>query len=164
MKERLELKTHKWAVILTTAWPMVIGLVIVMLMTLPFMPIGMSLQIGGILVFIVLLTLLFCVPMYLGAYLFLPATQYKGARIIARLGRNENEIAGVSAGEIIVKQNFIEKALHVCHVRQKGTMLYFRGVPEVAQVRDWIAANFPEKTAVMRSIEEKERKSRKKKK
>ena len=54
MKERLELKTHKWAVILTTAWPMVIGLVIVMLMTLPFMPFAMSLQIGGILVAIIL--------------------------------------------------------------------------------------------------------------
>lgn len=164
MKERLELKTHKGAVILTTAWPMVIGLVIVMLMTLPFMPFSMSLQIGGILVAIILLTLLCCVPMYLGTYLFLPATQVKGARIIARLGRNENEIAGASAGEIIVKQNFIEKALHVCHVRQKGTMYYFRGVPEVEKVKSWVAANFPEKTVVMRSIEAQGNKSRKKKK
>lgn len=164
MRERMELKTNKLAVTLTAAWPMVIALVLVIAATCWMLPIMMALQIAGLLLVIILLTLAFCVPMYLGTYVFLPATEYKGARLIARLGRNENEIAGVCASEIIVKQNFIEKAMKVCHIRQKGTVLYFRGVPEVEKVKAWIAANFPEKTVSMRNQEMKAAKGKKSKK
>ena len=166
MREKLERKTNKLAVLLTTAWPMVIALAIMVAGTLVILPWQMALQIGGIMLGIVLLTLAICVPMYLGTYLFLPPSEVKGARLLARLGRsgNETEVAGVSAGELLVKQNFIEKALKVCHIRQKGTAIYLRGVPEVERVKAWITANFPEKTATQRSIEMKNSKQKKKKK
>ena len=166
MREKMELKTNKLAVLLTTAWPMVIALAVMLAGSLVLLPWQMALQIGGIMLGIVLLTLAICVPMYLGTYLFLPPSEVKGARLLARLGRsgNETEVAGVSAGELLVKQNFIEKALKVCHIRQKGTAIYLRGVPEVERVKAWITANFPEKTATQRSIEMKNSKQKKKKK
>ncbi len=164
MHERMELKTHKLAVLLTAAWPMVLALLLLTATTLIFLPLPMALQVAGVMLAVILVTLAICMPMYLGTYLFLPATEYKGARIIARLGRNETEIAGVCAAEVLVKQNFIEKALHVCHIRQKGTALYLRGVPEPDKVKAWITANFPEKTAVMVNQEMKNRKGKKRKK
>ena len=163
MHERMELKTHKLAVVLTSAWPMVLALLIVMGGTLLILPAMMALQLAGIMLVIVLLTLTICVPMYLGTYIFQPPTEYKGARIIARLGRNENEIGNVCASEILVKQNFIEKMLKVCHLRQKGSVIYLRGVPEPEKVKAWIAANFPEKTVVMRNQEMLAKKGKKKK-
>ena len=163
MHEKMELRTNRLAVALTAAWPMVVALVLMTAATLLILPPLMALQIAALLAVVVMLTLVFCLPMYMGTYLFLPATEYKGARLIARLGRNENEIAGVRLSEIIVKQNFIEKWMKVCHIRQRGTALYFRGVPEPEKVRAWIAANFPEKTAVMRNQEQKAAKGKKKK-
>ena len=118
---------------------MALALLVVVVSVLLVLPFSLVWQLLAVLTAVVALTFLWCMRLYLGTYLFLPATEYKGARIIARLGRNENEIAGASAGEIIVKQNFIEKALRVCHVRQKGTMYYFRGVPEVETVKRWVA-------------------------
>ncbi|MBQ7850235.1 MAG: hypothetical protein IJ343_10965 [Clostridia bacterium] len=164
MREKMELKTNRLAVLLTTAWPMVIALVVMVAGTLVILPWEMALQIGGIMLGIVLLTLAICVPMYIGVYLFLPASEVKGARLLARLGRNETEIANISAGELLVKQNFIEKALKVCHIRQKGTAIYLRGVPEVERVKEWIAANFPEKTVTQRSVEMQNSKKKKKNK
>ncbi|MBR3764499.1 MAG: hypothetical protein IKK57_08120 [Clostridia bacterium] len=162
MREKMELKTHKPAVWLTTAWPMVLGLVIVTAFTAVLTPV-LVLPLAGIMLVVVLATLLFCVPMYMGTYLFLPATEYKGARLLARLGRHESEteISAVSRGEILVKQNFIEKWLKVCHIRQKGTAIYLRGVPQVEDVKAWLDANFPEKTAVMLAAEAAERKAKK---
>lgn len=164
MHEKLTLKTHKLAVLLTTAWPLVIAAILVGVPSFLLFPGKLAWMATGMMGLIVLLTLVFCVPMYQGMYLFLPPTEYKGARLLARLGRHESEteISGVSRGEILVKQNFIEKLLKVCHIRQKGTMVYLRGVPEVDQVKAWLDANFPEKTAVMRAAEEAERKTKKK--
>lgn len=165
MREKMELKTNKLAVLLTTAWPMLIALVVMVAGTLVMLPWQMALQIGGIMLGIVMITLAICMPMYVGTYLFLPPSEVKGARLLARLGRsgNETEIANVSAGELLVKQNFIEKAMKVCHIRQKGTAIYLRGVPEVERVKAWITANFPEKTAAQRNIEMKNSKQKKKK-
>lgn len=163
MREKMELKTHKLAVLLTAAWPMVIALLAITAATKLILPWMLTLQIAGIMLAIILLTLLICVPMYLGVYVFLPPTAYKGARLVARLGKNETEIGNVSRSEILVKQNFIEKALKVCHVRQKGTAMYFRGVPEPEKVKAWLDANFPEKTAVARNLEMKASKGKKKK-
>ena len=93
---------------------------------------------------VVLLTLALCMKMYLGTYVFLPATDYKGARIIARLGRNEEvEISGVLRDEIIIKQGWLEKKLGVCHIRQKGTTVYLRGVQDMEKITAWVDANFP---------------------
>lgn len=164
MREKLELKTHTLAVVLTTAWPMAIALALMTGATLLILPPLMALEIAAVMLVIVLLTLLICVRMYMGTYLFLPATEYKGARLIARLGRNENEIANVCTAEIIVKQNFIEKALKVCHIRQKGTAIYLRGVPEPERVKAWLDANFPEKTTITRNLEAKAQKGKKRKK
>lgn len=163
MHEKLELRTNKLAVLLTTAWPMLLALLVMVIGTKLFLPWSLVLQIGGIMLGIVLLTLAICMPMYVGVYLFLPATEYKGARLIARLGRNETEISGIPRAELLVKQNFIEKALKVCHIRQKGTAIYLRGVPEPGTVRMWIEANIPEKTAVQRNIEMQNGKKKKKK-
>ena len=47
------------------------------------------------------------------------------------------------AGEIIIRQSWLEKRLGVCHIRQRGTMVHLRGVREPEQVRAWVTANFP---------------------
>ena len=148
MHERLELKTNRKVVALTTLWPMVAAIILVTVMSLLLMPAALTtvLIMMGI---IVALTFVICMPMYVGKYLFLPSTEYKGARIIGRLGKSETEISGVCRADVIVKQNFIEKAFKCCHIRMKGTSIYYRGVPEVEQVKAWINANFPEKTAAM---------------
>lgn len=162
MRQKLELKTHKGAVALTTAWPMVAALVIVSVFAAIFLPMFAILVIP-LMLLIVLATFLICLPMYMGTYLFLPPTEYKGARVIARLGRNETEIHGVPLGDFIIKQNFIEKAFRVCHIRLRGTAIYLRGVPQVEAVKAWLAANFPEKTTTMRSQEAAAAKGKRKK-
>lgn len=164
MHERMELKTHRLSVMLTTAWPMVLALLITVGASLLMMPWQLALLIGALLFVIALITFVICVRMYMGKYVFQPRTEVHGARIVAKLGMNEVDIHGVSAAEIIVKQDFVEKALGVCHIRQKGTAIFLRGVPEVEKVKAWIAANFPEKTVGMRNLEEKEARSRKKRK
>lgn len=166
MREKMTLKTHTWGVILTTAWPLVIALLVIGVPTFFLAPAQLAWMVNIVMLLIVLATLAICVPMYRGTYLFLPPTEYRGARLLARLGRHESEteISSVSRGEIIVKQNFIEKLLKICHIRQKGTTIYLRGVPQVDQVKAWLDANFPEKTAVMRFHEEAERKAQKGKK
>lgn len=143
MRERLEYKTHRGAVILTTVWPMLLALLLMVAATMLILPIQAALLISGLMLLVVILTSVLCMPSYLGTYLFLPATAYKGARIIARLGRNETEIHGVCVPEVLVKQNFIEKSFKVCHIHVKGTAIYLRGMPEPETVKAWIAANFP---------------------
>ncbi len=144
MREKMEMKTHTLAVALTAGWPMALALVVVVVSLLLMLPFKMVWQLLAVLAAVVLLTFLWCMRLYLGTYLFLPATEYKGARIIARLGRNnEIEITGVLAGEIIVKQGPIEKLCGACHIRQKGTMVYLRGVRDPETVKAWIEANFP---------------------
>ena len=144
MREKMEMKTHVLGVALSAGWPMALALLVVVVSVLLVLPFSLVWQLLAVLTAVVALTFLWCMKLYLGIYLFLPATEYKGARIIARLGRsNEIEISGVLADEIIVKQGWIEKLCGVCHIRQKGTMVYLRGVREPETVRDWIAANFP---------------------
>jgi len=164
MHERMEMKTHRTAVMLTTAWPMVLALIATVAASLLIVPCQIALLIGVLLFVIALITFVICVRMYMGTYVFQPRSEVHGARIVAKLGINEVHIRGVCAAEVIVKQVFIEKALGVCHIRQKGTAIFLRGVPEVEKVKAWIAANFPEKTVGMRNLEEKEARSRKKQK
>ena len=144
MRERMEMKTHTLAVALTAGWPMALALVVVTVSVLAVLPFRMVWQLLAVLAAAVALTFLWCMKLYLGTYIFLPATEIKGARIIARLGRNnEIEITGVLAGEIIVKQGPIEKLCGVCHIRQKGTTIYLRGVREPEKIHAWVEANFP---------------------
>lgn len=144
MREKLEMRTHTLAVALTAGWPMALALAVVAGSLLALLPFAAVWKMIAVLAAVVLLTFLWCMRLYLGTYFFLPATEYKGARIIARLGRNnEIEITGVLAGEIIVKQGPIEKLCGACHIRQKGTMVYLRGVRDPETVKAWIAANFP---------------------
>lgn len=150
MREKLEMKTHTLAVALTAGWPMALALAVVAGSLLALMPFAAVWKMIAALAAVVLLTFLWCMRLYLGTYLFLPATEYKGARIIARLGRNnEIEITGVLAGEIIVKQGPIEKLCGACHIRQKGTMVYLRGVRDPETVKAWIEANFPKERKVL---------------
>ncbi len=150
MREKLEMKTHTLAVALTAGWPMALALAVVAGSLLALMPFAAVWKMIAALAAVVLLTFLWCMRLYLGTYLFLPATEYKGARIIARLGRNnEIEITGVLAGEIIVKQGPLEKLCGACHIRQKGTMVYLRGVRDPETVKAWIEANFPKERKVL---------------
>ena len=144
MRERLEIKTHTLGVALSAGWPMALALVLLSAMLLMLFPLSQAWPMLLLLLLVVALTFIWCLRMYLGTYLFLPATAYKGARIIARLGRNnEIEITGVLAEEIIVRQGWMEKRLGVCHIRQKGTVVYLRGVREPDRVKAWVAENFP---------------------
>ena len=145
MREKMEMKTHTLAVAISAGWPMALALAAMLAGTLVILPWQMALQICGIMLVVVLLTLALCMKMYLGTYVFLPATEYKGARIIARLGRHDEvEISGVPAEDLLVRQGWLEKRCGVCHIRQKGTAVYLRGVQEPERVKAWIAANFPQ--------------------
>ena len=150
MREKLEMKTHTLAVALTAGWPMALALAVVAGSLLALMPFAAVWKMIAALAAVVLLTFLWCMRLYLGTYLFLPATEYKGARIIARLGRNETEISGVLAEEIIIKQGWIEKLAGVGHIRQKGTAIYLRGVKEPEKIRAWVDANFPKERKPVR--------------
>jgi len=144
MHEKMEMKTHTLAVALTAGWPMALAWLVLCALVLIVAPVTVSWPVLLVLTAAIGLTFLWCMRMYLGTYIFLPPTEYKGARIIARLGRNEDvEISGVLQGEIIVKQGWIEKLCGVCHIRQKGTAIYLRGVKDMPDVQKWIAANFP---------------------
>ena len=144
MHERIEMKTNTRGVMLSAAWPMVLAWTLVSLFILVTVPLSAGWQAIAAMAGVVVVTFLICIRMYMGTYLFLPATEFKGVRIIARLGRNQDvEISGVLAEEIIIKQGWIEKRCGVCHIRQKGTAIYLRGVSEPEKVRDWVAANFP---------------------
>lgn len=160
MRERMEMKTHTLGVAVSAAWPMVLAVLILSGMMLLILPFSVCWPMLAILVGLVALAFIWCFRMYLGTYLFLPATEIKGARIIARLGRNdETEISGVLASEIIVRQGWLEKRCGVCHIRQKGTAVYLRGVREPERVKAWIEANFPAE----RKVEEPKGKKAKKK-
>lgn len=143
--ERMEMKTHVPAVMASAGWPMLLGFVLMTAFVLLILPLASAWPVIAAMGGLVALTFLLCLRMYLGTYLFLPANEFKGARIIARLGRNQDlEISGVLAGEIIVKQGWMEKLFKVCHIRQKGTAIYLRGVKEPEKVRAWVERNFPE--------------------
>lgn len=145
MREKLEMKTHTLGVALTAGWPMALAALLMSGLVLLVYPLSSCWHVLLGLVGMLALVFLWCMRLYLGTYIFLPATDIKGARIIARLGRNDEvEISGVLAGEIIVKQGWIEKLCGVCHIRQKGTMVYLRGVRDPEKVRAWIEANFPQ--------------------
>ena len=85
MREKIEMKTHALGVALSAAWPMVLATVLLVAMVLLIFPISRGWPIIALIVGIVGLTFVWCFRMYLGVYLFIPATEVKGARIIARL-------------------------------------------------------------------------------
>ena len=159
MREKLELRTKKSAVILTACAPVALSVLPVLAISLLLLPPSFTLMILGLMI------AAFYIPSYLGSYAFQPATNLHGARIVANLGRaNTYEVSGVSAQDILVKQTFIEKRLRVCHIRVKGTAYYFRGVPEMEKVQAWVTANFPEKSKVEQRMESKGSKQKKRKK
>lgn len=158
MREKIEMKTSTLGVALSAAWPMALAVLVLTGVVLLVLPFRLGWPLIAIMAGLVALTFLWCFRMYLGTYLFLPATEYKGARIIARLGRNETEISGVLADEIIIKQGWIEKLAGVGHIRQKGTAIYLRGVKEPEKIRAWVDANFPKER---KSVQGKGKKARK---
>lgn len=144
MHEKMEMKTHTLGVVVSAGWPMALAFLVLGGMVLLLMPLPAGWPFIALLAGLIGLTFLWCLRMYLGTYLFLPPTEFKGARIIACLGRNDDvEISGVLASEIIVKQDWLEKLCGVCHIHQKGTAVYLRGVTEPEKVKSWVAANFP---------------------
>ena len=144
MHEKIEMKTNTRAVAVTAGWPMALALLVMGGMVLLLFPLREGWPMLLLLAAVMGLTFLWCLKLYLGTYIFLPPTEIKGARIIARLGRNEEvEISGVLRSEIIIKQGWLEKKLGVCHIRQKGTTIYLRGVQDMEKITAWVDANFP---------------------
>ena len=144
MREKIEMKTDTRAVAVTAGWPMALAFLVMGGMVLLLWPLSAGWPLLVLLAVLLGLTFLWCLKLYLGAYIFLPPTEIKGARIIARLGRNADvEIAGVLRDEIIIKQGWLEKKLGVCHIRQKGTAVYLRGVRDMEKITAWVDANFP---------------------
>lgn len=144
MHEKIEMKTNTRAVAVTAGWPMALALLVMGGMVLLLFPLREGWPMLLLLAGVIGLTFLWCLKLYLGTYIFLPPTEIKGARIIARLGRNEEvEISGVLRDEIIIKQGWLEKKLGVCHIRQKGTTIYLRGVQDMEKITAWVDANFP---------------------
>lgn len=165
MHEKMELKTNTKGVLLTACWPPALAVLLMLVLCLILFSGVLALMITGIMLLVTAVTMALCIPSYLGTYVFLPATSIKGARLIARLGRaNEYEVSGVSASEIIVKQGWLEKLANVCHIRVKGTSLYFRGVPEMEKVQEWVNANFPQRSQHEIRAEEKAKGGKKGKK
>lgn len=165
MHEKMELPTKKSAVILTSCAPVLLAVLLVLGLSLLVLPVSFALLLTALMIALCALTMAFYIPSYLGRYIFQPATNLHGARIVANLGRaNAYEISGVSAQDILVKQSFLEKWLHVCHIRVKSTSYYFRGVPEMEKVQAWVTANFPEKSKVDQRIEDKGKGQKKRKK
>ncbi len=161
MREKMELRTKKSAVILTACAPVALSVLPVLAISLLLLPPSFTLMILGLMIAVCGLTMAFYIP----SYAFQPATNLHGARIVANLGRaNTYEVSGVSAQDILIKQTFIEKWLRVCHIRVKGTAYYFRGVPEMEKVQAWVTANFPEKSKVEQRMENKGSKQKKRKK
>ena len=144
MHEKIEMKTNTRAVAVTAGWPMALALLVMGGMVLLLFPLREGWPMLLLLAAVMGLTFLWCLKLYLGTYIFLPPTEIKGARIIARLGRNEEvEISGVLRDEIIIKQGWLEKRLGVGHIRQKGTTIYLRGVQDMEKITAWVDANFP---------------------
>ena len=136
MREKMELRTKKSAVILTACAPVALSVLPVLAISLLVLPPSFTLMILGLMIAACGLTMAFYIPSYLGSYTFQPATSLHGARIVANLGRaNTYEVSGVSTQDILVKQSRLEKRLRVCHIRVKGTAYYFRGVPEMEKVQ-----------------------------
>ena len=149
MHEKIEMKTNTRAVAVTAGWPMALALLVMGGMVLFLFPLREGWPMLLLLAAVMGLTFLWCLKLYLGTYIFLPPTEIKGARIIARLGRNEEvEISGVLRDEIIIKQGWLEKRLGVCHIRQKGTTVYLRGVQDMEKITAWVDANFPRERKV----------------
>lgn len=162
MREKMELRTKPVAVVLTACAPIALAVVLVVVVSAFLLPLRVALLIAGLMVLLSALVMAFCLPSYMGVYRFLPATELHGARIQAQLGQGHvYEIGGVSAQDVLIKQTWLEKRLHVCHIRVKDMSLYFRGIPEVAMVQSWVTANFPEKAKIDRREEAAGRKKHK---
>ncbi len=142
-EQRFELTTHKTAVMASAAWPMLLAWTVMTVFTLLTSPFSEGWPLIALMAAVMVITFFACMGMYLGTYLFLPADAMKGPRIIARVGRTETVIAGVTAGDIVVKQGWMEKRFGVCHIRLKGSAIYLRGVKEPERVKAWVTANFP---------------------
>lgn len=98
MREKLELRTKKSAVILTACAPVALSVLPVLAISLLLLPPSFTLMILGLMIAACSLTMAFYIPSYLGSYTFQPATNLHGARIVANLGRaNTYEVSGVSA-------------------------------------------------------------------
>ena len=97
MREKLELRTKKSAVILTACAPVALSVLPVLAISLLLLPPSFTLMILGLMIAACGLTMAFYIPSYLGSYAFQPATNLHGARIVANLGRaNTYEVSGVT--------------------------------------------------------------------
>ena len=150
MHEKMELPTKKSAVILTSCAPVLLAVLLVLGLSLLVLPVSFALLLTALMIALCALPMAFYIPRHLGRYTFPPGNTY--------------EVSGVSAQDILLKQTFLEKRLHVCHIRVKGTAYYFRGIPEMEKVQAWVTANFPEKSKVDQRIEDKGKGQKKRKK
>lgn len=125
MREKMELRTKKSAVILTACAPVALSVLPVLAISLLLLPPSFTLMILGLMIAACGLTMAFYIPSYLGSYTFQPATNLHGARIVANLGRaNTYEVSGVPEMEKVqawIAANFPEKSKVEQRMESKGS-------------------------------------------
>jgi len=144
MKEKLVIKADRKAVILDQAWPIVALLLVVLVLSLMLFggDVHMMLLMGGVYAAVMVVCAVLLLPRSKAEYTFLPASQYRGTRLMIQLGSQEFEVYDVPPTDFVFGQSWMEKKLGTGHVRIKHTMFYLRGIHEMDQVQAWVNANF----------------------
>lgn len=144
MKEKLVIKADRKAVILDQFWPIVGLFLIVMLLSLILFggDGNMMLLMGGVYLAVLIVCAVLLLPRSKAEYTFLPASEYRGTRLMIQLGSQEYEVFDVPPTDFVFGQSWVEKKLGVGHMRIKHTQFYLRGIHEMEQVQEWVKANF----------------------
>lgn len=144
MKEKLVIKADRKAVILDQGWPIAALFLVVLVLSLILFGTNwqMILLMGGVYVAVMLVCAVLMLPRSKAEYTFLPASEYRGTRLMIQLGSQEFEVYDVPPTDFVFGQSWVEKKLGVGHMRIKHTMFYLRGIHEMEQVQEWVKANF----------------------
>lgn len=144
MKEKLVIKADRKAVILDQAWPIVGLFLVVLVLSLILFSgdVNMMLLMGGVYLAVMIVCAVLLLPRSKAEYTFLPASEYRGTRLMIQLGSQEFEVFDVPPTDFVFGQSWVEKKLGVGHVRIRHTQFYLRGIHEMEQAQEWVNANF----------------------
>lgn len=144
MKEKLVIKADRKAVILDQGWPIAALFLAVLVLSLLLFGgnLPMMLLMGGVYLAVIVVCTVLMLPRSKAEYTFLPASEYRGTRLMIQLGSQEYEVYDVPPTDFIFGQSWVEKKLGVGHMRIRHTMFCLRGIHEMDQVQEWVKANF----------------------
>jgi len=144
MKEKLVIKADRKAVILDQFWPIAVLLVVVAVLSVILFGnnVEMILLMVGVYLAVMAVCAVLLLPRSKAEYTFLPASQYRGTRLMIQLGSQEYEVYDVPPADFIFGQSWVEKKLGTGHMRIRHTTFYLRGIHEMDQVQEWVKANF----------------------